>query len=142
MKERVIIVLIAIIIGLTVTTLGFFIYQSTKMLPNDEKQNISIKSPTPTAGSVNNIHLLIEEPKNEAVTNKRTIQVKGKTNSENTIIVSTNQEDVIANPSSDGSFSVSITIDAGTNKLMIKSISPNGEEKTEERTITFSTEDF
>lgn len=144
MKEKVIIIFIALIIGLFVTTIGFYLYQSTKTI--SEKVEVK-KTPTPIA-EISPIQqqsknfILIDEPNDEAVTNTRTIQVKGKTNPENTIVISSNSDESIGTASTDGSFSMSVTIDAGTNDLTIRAISPNGEEVKDERTISFSTEDF
>ncbi|RJQ24848.1 hypothetical protein C4577_06920 [Candidatus Parcubacteria bacterium] len=140
MKERIVIAFIALTIGLSLTTIGFFLYQSTKTISEKETKTIAQDIPTPTPKDTS--YLTISEPKNEDITNKRVIHVKGKTNSENVIIVSTNQEDVVAYPSSEGQFSLSITIDAGSNKLITRSISPQGFEKIDERVITFSTEEF
>lgn len=139
MKERIVIVFIAIALGLFVTTLIFFIYQQTKILPkNTPKSSNTVVKQTPA----DTILLSIDEPKNESITDRRTIQVKGKTNPENTIIVSTNQEDVVASPTTEGQFSISVTIDTGVNKILTRVITPSGEEKTDSRIISFSTEEF
>lgn len=138
MKERVVIVLIAIALGIFVTTLVFFIYQQTKIVPKTNTSANSKIKQTPKE----KYFLSIEEPKDESLTEKRTIEVKGKTNPENTILISTNQEDVVAMPASDGKFSATITIDAGANNLIVRSVTPEGEEKTDTRTVTFSTEEF
>lgn len=143
MKERAVIIFIAVIIGLLLTMIVFFIYQSTKVLPKEDKKTPSTQktiSPTPTP--LSGVYLVIEEPKDEAVIDKRTVEIKGKTNTDNTIIISTNQEDIVAKPNSQGNFSVSITIDAGTNKIVSRAITPNGEEVIDERTISFTTEEF
>ena len=138
MKERIVIVLIAIALGIFVTTLVFFIYQQTKILPKNASQTNSASKEKPQE----KYFLSIEEPKDESLTEKRTIEVKGKTNPGNTILISTNQEDVVATPTSDGKFSATITIDAGTNNLTTRSVTPDGEEKVDTRIVTFSTEDF
>ncbi len=143
MKERIIIVFIAVTLGILVTTVGYLIYQSTKVIPDT--------ADTPNKGSLlqsqetenkDGHYLKVNDPKNETVATTRTIQVKGETNPENTIVVSSNQEDVAVTPTANGSFSVSVTIDAGANKIITRSIAPNGETKTDERIVTFSSEDF
>lgn len=147
MKERLVIVLIAVILGLLITTAGYFIYQSTQGMPsNNNTPNISTTEteqnpPTPTP-LPSGLQLTIETPVNESISNKRTIDVKGKTNPNNTVIVSSNQEDVYATPTKDGSFSTSVTIDAGTNKIITRAVAPNGEEVTDTRVVTYSSEDF
>lgn len=139
MRERLVIVFIAIAIGLLLTTLVFFLYQQTKTIPQKVENVISGDVAKPTPGAT---YLVIEEPKDEALYDRRLIQVKGKTSPDNLIVVSTNQEDIVANPSSDGQFSVSITIAAGANKIVTRAISPNGESVQDTRIVTFSTEEF
>lgn len=142
MRERILIVFIAVAIGLIVTTLIFFLYQQTRTIPKTASSNGSSgnekANPTPQSSS----YLSVDQPTNESLLDRRLIQVKGRTHAGDTIIVSTNQEDVVAKPTSEGSFSVSITIDAGTNTITTRSIGPDGEEQQDKRTVTYSTEDF
>lgn len=140
MRERIVIVFIAIAIGLLITTLLFFLYQQTKTIPQKVSDRVTTTEPTPTPADA--VLLVIEQPTNEQITDRRSVQVKGKTNPGNTIIVSTNQEDVVAQPTKDGAFSVTVTIDAGTNKIVTRAIDQNGETKIDERIITFTTEEF
>src|SRR3989344_3858598 len=140
MRERVIIVFIAVAIGLLITTLVYFLYQQTKITPQrTTKSPISLQA-TPVPASA--VYLVVETPSDESISDRRSIQVKGETKSENIIIVSTNQEDVIAEPSADGKFSVTISIDAGSNKIVTRAVAPNGEETSDTRVITYSTEEF
>ena len=141
MRERIIIVFIAIAIGLLVTTLIYFLYQQTKSIPHKTSNlviNNQIPSPTPKSSQ----YLTINEPTDESISAKRTIQIKGRTNPNSTIIVSTNQEDVVGKSTSDGNFAVSVTIDTGSNKIIVRSISDDGVEAQGTRVITYSTEEF
>ncbi len=140
MREKVIIVFIAIAIGLLVTTLIFFLYQQTKNIPQKSNHVTAINDVTPTPKS--SLYLVVNSPTDESISDRRSIQVKGKANPGTTIVVSTNQEDVVANPSNDGNFSVTITIDAGANRIITRAIGENGEEAQDTRVVTFSTEDF
>lgn len=139
MKERIVIVFIAVALGLFVTTIGFLLYQQTKVLPKGTGVNPGVIK---QQDDKNKLYLTVEQPANESLTDKRTVIIAGKTNPENTITASTNQEDIVATPSKDGSFSISITIDTGSNKLVTRAISPTGEEKSDVRVITYSQEDF
>ena len=138
MRERIVIVFIAIAIGLLVTTLIFFLYQQTKTIP--QKTINTLGSPTKTPSQ--DVYLAVEAPQDEQISDRRSIQVKGKTDSDNTIIVSTNIEDEVVKPTSDGRFSVTITIDAGANVIVTRAINPAGEEMVDRRVVTFSTEEF
>jgi len=140
MRERVIIVFIAVAIGLLITTLVYFLYQQTKITPQRTTNSPISLQATPVPASA--VYLVVEAPSDESISDRRSIQVKGETKSENIIIVSTNQEDVIAEPSADGKFSVTISIDAGSNKIVTRAIAPNGEETSDTRVITYSTEEF
>lgn len=138
MRERIVIVFIAIAIGLLVTTLIFFLYQQTKTIP--QKTINTLRGPTTTPPA--KVYLAVETPVDEQISDRRSIQVKGKTDPDNTIIVSSNIEDEVVKPTSDGRFSVTITIDAGANVLVTRAIAPTGEETEDKRVITFSTEEF
>ena|SRR3989304_717937 len=138
MRERIVIVFIAIAIGLLVTTLIFFLYQQTKTIPQKTINTLT----GPTKAPSQDVYLVIDVPQDEQISDRRSIQVKGRTDPSNIIIVSTNIEDEVVNPTSDGRFSVTITIDAGANILITRAIAPSGEETVDRRVITFSTEKF
>lgn len=141
MKERLVIIIIAIVAGLFITSAGFFIYQATKKTVDSPGQNIGGNA-APTPMPENGLYVKIAEPADEFITNKRTLQIKGSTNPTNTIIVSTNQEDVTAKPTNDGQFSVTIEIDAGANIVITRAIAPNGDSVEDTRVITYSAEEF
>src|SRR3989344_683063 len=91
MRERILIVFIAIAIGLIITTLVYLLYQQTKTIPSKAPGASSmnkIKPPTPTLAPG---YLMISSPADNAVVDKRSIQIKGKTHAEDTLIASTNQ---------------------------------------------------
>lgn len=140
MRERIVIVFIAIAIGLLTTTLVFFLYQQTKTIPQKSISKSSGNFPSPTPQ--NKVYLSIDEPKDESLAERRSIQVKGRTNAQNTIIISTNVEDLIVKPTTDGKFSATITIDPSSNEIVTRSIHPDGQEVQDVRVITFNTEEF
>lgn len=140
MRERLMIVFVAVFIGLIVTTLVFFLYQQTKSIPgsaNDPKPISQIKT-----DEAENSRFKIDSPQNESLLDRRLIQVKGRTDPTDIIIVSSNQEDVVAHPASDGKFSVSITIDAGANIIFTRSINKSGAEVQDTRIVTYSVDEF
>jgi hypothetical protein len=142
MKERFIIIFVAIIAGLFITSAGFFIYQSTKKgddTPIAKKVKTEEKDPIPTDGS---LFIRVTEPNDESLTEKRTLTVKGSTNPDNIIVVSTNLQDVEAKPNQDGEFSVAVDIDAGANELITRAIAPDGSSTQDIKTVTYSTDDF
>lgn len=140
MKERLIIIVLAVVSGLVITTVVFFVYQNFINGSNsakDAQTNLDV-TPSPIQNSL----LEILEPADGSLTDNRTISVKGVTNPENVVIISTNQEDNSGKPTPDGNFSITVTIDAGANFLVVRSISPTGEEIKKEIVVTYNTEEF
>lgn len=142
MKERLIIIFVAIVAGLFITSAGFFIYQSTKKI-NDTPTTTQTITVTPQQNKdESGLFITVSEPKDESLTNKRTLSIKGSSNPENLIVISTNLEDIQIKPSRDGDFSATIDIDAGANELRTRAIAPNGNSVEDIRTVTYSTEEF
>jgi len=142
MKERLIIIFVAIVAGLFITSAGFFIYQSTKKINDTPANNITVTI-TPTEGeNPTGLYVKIQEPQDEILSNKRTLTIKGTTNPENIIVVSTNLEDIQIKPTSEGQFSSTIDIDACANEIRTRAIDPTGNSVEDVRTFTYSTEEF
>lgn len=145
MKERIIIVFVAVVVGLVLTTVGYLIYQTlqnpTQNKPSDATDQ-TINQPTLSPTPDMSFYVTITEPKNEAITNKRTITVSGNTNPGNTVIISSNQDDVVAEPKEDGSFSTTITINAGSNIIVARAMNGNGDIVEQSSVVTFVAEDF
>lgn len=146
MKERIVIVFIATLLGLLLTTAGYFIYQtatSYSQKTSADNSPINLQAQNDNAEKERQEEALsISSPTDEAVVDKRTLEITGKTYAENTVVISSNNEDVVGTPARDGNFSITITIDAGVNKIVTRSISPDGEEIVDERIVTYSTEEF
>ncbi|MBI5044525.1 MAG: hypothetical protein HZC02_01235 [Candidatus Levybacteria bacterium] len=139
--ERIILSLIAIFVGLLVAGGAFYIYQMTKQIPDDQADTITIKShPTPTPRSAN--FLSIESPKNESIVENKTITITGKTVPKSTIIVSTVSSDQVVKPSAAGNFSLTQVIDTGVNLVTVTAIFPDGNQQTQQRIVSYVTEDF
>lgn len=141
--EKIILSLVAIIVGLGAAGVAFYLYQMTKTVPASKTQGISIQNqitPTPTPNTRN--FLTVENPKDESVSSSKTITISGKTEPGATIIVSTENNDQVVNAASNGDFTLTNAIDSGTNVIQITAVFTNGEEKKVIRTVTYSTESF
>jgi hypothetical protein len=141
--ERVILSFIAVVIGLIAAGVAFYFYQMTKVVPAQEAKPVTLgekiaPSPTPQ----NDLLLTIDSPQNEEVFDKKVISVTGKTESNATIIISSEGADQVVTPATNGNFSATQTIPDGTTLLTITAIASSGKEKQITRTVTFSTEDF
>lgn len=142
--EKVILSIIGVFFGLLVAGSAFYFYKSManqakktdKKIAGINTTKAPIPSPTPS------FFLNIDNPKDESVTDNKTVSISGKTIPGATIIISTASDDQVLNPSSQGDFSTTETIDTGENQLLLTAIAPNGEEVKKMVIVTYSTESF
>lgn len=140
-KERILLSFIATLIGILVTSVAFYLYQSTKTVRSSKIKTITIATPTPTPFK-SSFFLNILKPEDESIVNKKVITVSGNTAADATIIILTPIDEVVAIPSANGDFSTTVDIDDGQNIIEISAIKPNGDEIKTEKTITYSLEEF
>nr|MBI5455882.1 hypothetical protein [Candidatus Levybacteria bacterium] len=138
-QERVILSFIMVVIGLLVAGVGFYFYQTTKIVSTNSSALIK---PTPTETPKSTIFLSINTPTNEEVVSSKTLIVSGKTIPEATVVIVTNSDQLVIKPSSQGDFSTTITLGNDQNLIRIHALSPNGEIATVEKTVTYSTSSF
>ena len=138
--EKIVISFIAVFVGILFAGIAFYFYQSTKVIPDSKIKTISITPPTPTPKAT--IYLMLTSPKNGDVFDKKIVNVSGKTIPGSLVIISSEGSDEVVYPSSVGDFSSTITINDGGNMISITAIAPNGEQISQTRTVTFSTESF
>lgn len=139
--ERVLLAILAVVIGLLVAGAAFFLYENTKK--NPPPNNIKTASiPTPTPTPKPSIFLTVDQPKDEEVVSKKIITISGKTTKDATIAVLTNNDEQVLTPTGTGNFSTTTTIEDGQNLIEITAIGENGESASILRVITFSTEEF
>lgn len=141
--EKVLLSFVAVLVGLVAAGGAFYLYQATRTLPAVKAKPIAIV-PTPTPAPLSDkAHLfVVEDPKNEAVFDKRLITVSGKTVSGAVINVTTEDSDQVAKAADNGNFTFTHTIPEGTTIMHIMAIFPDGTQKQEMRTVTFSSESF
>lgn len=140
-SEKIILSFIAIVIGILVAGVGFYLYQSTKTVKITKTISIT-PAPTSPAYKKSSLFLSIDYPVNEEVTDKKVITVSGKTIPDATVLISTPSEDDVVTPTKTGNFSTSMLIQDDENQIEITAIAPSGEETKAVKTVTFSTEDF
>jgi len=139
-QERVILSFIMVLIGLLVAGALFYFYQSTKNV-SPSTTNITIRN-TPTPTPQPKVYLTLNQFTDEQVVTDKTFTISGKANPEATIIVITDGGQEVLQPTSQGDFSTTVTLDDGENIIQIQSILPGGETTKIQRTVTYSTEDF
>lgn len=140
--EKIVLAFIAALFGLIAAFIGFYFYQSTKVV-QPTKTTLSAQSrPTAEPTSDSSFFLSVDNPSDESVQTTKTLTVSGKTTPDATVIVLTPTDQQVVQPSNSGTFSVSTTIGDGANVVEVTAISPSGEEHKESRTVTYSTESF
>ena len=141
--EKVVLSFVAILVGLIAAGIAFYLYQATKTIPPSQTKPVAIVISPTRAPLSDNEHLLkIDSPRNEEVFDKKLITVSGKTVSGSSLVVSTEDNDQVVKPAGSGDFTLTTTIPDGTSVMHITVIFPDGTEKNESRTVTFSTENF
>jgi hypothetical protein len=139
-KEKIILSFIAVAIGLIIAGAVYYFYQTSKVLPVSEQKTITVRKPTPALQGT--IFLSVTKPSNEAVFKGKVITVSGKTANDATIVILTESDQQVIKPTSVGDFSTTVNIDNGQNIIRITAVSKTGEQKTVEKVVTYSTEDF
>jgi hypothetical protein len=141
--EKVVLSFVAVLVGLIAAGIAFYLYQATRTVPASQTKPLAV-APTPTATQpTDEEHLLqIDNPKDESVSDKKLITISGKTVKGSTIVITTEDGDQVVKPADNGNFTTTQSIPDGTSLLYITAIFPDGSEKKETRTVTFSTESF
>jgi hypothetical protein len=139
-QERVILSFVAVLIGLLAAGLAFYFYQSTKTVSSSNQVTVNVPTPTPTPKPA--VYISLSNPNDESVVTSKTLTVSGKTNPNATIIIYTTDGQQVIQPSSQGDFSTTLTLNDGENLLKLMAVLPGGETTTLQRTVTYSTEDF
>ena len=139
-QERVILSFIMVVIGLLVAGVAFYIYQGTKSVPGS-KTSILVASPTPTPINTS-VYLNVDSPTDESIVDNKTVTVSGKTTPDATIVIMTNSDQKVIQPSEQGDFSSTIIITGGVNLIQITALGSDGQSATVQKTITYSIEDF
>jgi hypothetical protein len=139
-QERIILSFIMVLIGLLVAGVAFYFYQGTKTISNP-KTTVVVVTPSPTP-IANSVYLNVNSPTDESVTDNKTVTVAGQTTPNATIVIITNSDQEVLQPSGQGDFSTTVTIADGENLIRITTFAADGQSTSIQRTITYSTEDF
>lgn len=139
--EKIILSFIATLFGLLVAGIAFYLFQTTKTVPNTNTKAASIIiSPAPTP--LPSVSLVLDQPKDEEVVDNKTLIVSGKTQGNAIIIIILDSLEDVVTPAANGSFSTTVNLSDGQNVLEVISIAPNGESMRVKKTVTYSEEEF
>jgi hypothetical protein len=139
-KEKIILSFIAVAVGLIIAGVAYYFYQTSKIIPTNKQQTVTVKKPTPAPQGT--LFLSVLEPADEKVLTEKVVAVSGKTLNDATIVIITENDQQVIKPTAVGNFATTVNIESGQNIIKITAFSKNGEQKTIERTVTYSTEDF
>ncbi len=138
-KEKIILSIVAIFIGILAASLIFYFYQGTKVLSPQNQKTVSVK-PVETPKPL--VLLVVDEPKDENIYDTKIIKVTGKTDPDAMIVILTKNSEDVLNPTKDGDFSTTVTLDNGANLIQITAVAKNGDTNTIEKTVSYSNENF
>ena len=139
-KEKFVLILVATIVGLLVAGIAFYLYQTTREIPNTKIKKIAVLEPTATPKP--SIFADITSPSDESVSSNALITISGKTVPNAKFIITSPIDQSSGIASSQGDFSTTINLGSDQNVLKITVIAPNGETITKTVTVTYSTQDF
>jgi hypothetical protein len=140
--EKVILSFVAVFVGLIAAGVAFYLYQTTKVIPDQSKPTatkVAIQAtPTPSGSDT----FTVDTPQDEQVFDKKLITIKGTTVKGAVVTVSTDNTDQVVQPADNGSFTLTQTIPDGTSVVQVSAIFPDGTQKSINKTVTFSTANF
>lgn len=139
-KEKVVLSFIGIAIGLLFAGVAFYFYQSTKVINTNKDVKKAVISPAKAPKE--SLYLVISEPTDEQVVNKKVVTLAGQTIPGATVLIITKAGAEVVKPTTMGAFSTTLTLEDGENLIRLVAYGQNGETTMVSRVITFSTEDF
>lgn len=140
--EKVILSFVAVFVGLVAAGVAFYLYQSTKVVPNDQVKpaNTTVNKQQTTQPTSDVFS--VDAPQDEQVFDKKLITIKGTAVKGATITISTTDGDQVVQPADNGDFTTTQTIPDDTSVIEFTAIFPDGTQKKIDRTVTFSTASF
>jgi len=140
--EKVILSFVAVFVGLIAAGIAFYLYQTTKVIPEQTKPSatqVAVQAtPTPSGSDT----FTIDAPQDEQTFDKKLITIKGTAVKGAIITISTDDDDQVVQPADNGSFTTTQTIPDGTSVINFNAIFPDGTQKSIVKTVTFSTANF
>lgn len=139
--ERIVLSVIAILIGLFVAGIVFYFFQMAGKKTTEKSQTVAIL-PTPTVSS-DIADISISSPDEDEITlDSKSVKLIGRAPIGTTVVISQESGQDVVIPDSKGEFSKTLTLDDGVNLIHITALHPNGKSESIIRTISYSTETF
>ena len=140
--EKVILSFVAVFVGLIAAGIAFYLYQTTKVMPEQSKSPASTVTVQATPAASGTDSFTVDTPQDEQVFDKKLINIKGTAMKGALVTISTDDVDQVVQPADNGVFTLTQTIPDGTSVVEISVIFPDGTQKKIDRTVTFSKANF
>lgn len=97
-----------------------------------------VATPTPSTDNSDN-KIIVISPENETIVSNSQLTVKGTTNPNSTVVVSTPIDSYYSSSDEKGNFSLNVEIESGANQIQIDSIDTDDNQITSQFLVTYST---
>ncbi|HEX7017888.1 MAG TPA: hypothetical protein VF209_03210 [Patescibacteria group bacterium] len=132
-------IIFAIILGLAVGLLVVYGIYRSRQAPLSSDQNVNLTtSPSPLAEEVGN--LVLHSPEDEIIVDKAEVAVTGTTDPQAFVVIFVNDVEHITTADASGNFSVNVTLETGSNVIIVYSLNEDGKKTIQERVVTFTTQ--
>lgn len=135
-KELFLAILIGLLVGLIIV---FGVYRTKIIFTPKNKSTTLEASPSPEASADVISNLVIHSPLNETIQDEESVTIAGSTNNNEFVVILVNEEEFITTADESGNFSISTTLEPGSNIIQINSINEDGKLTTEELTVIYIT---
>lgn len=132
--------LLAVLIGLTVGLVIVFGFYRTRILLTPKNQTTNLESsPAPDSALESLTNLVVHSPLDESIQESPEVTIAGTTNNNEFVVILVNDQDFVTTADDSGNFSVSATLEAGSNIIQVKSLNEDGQVTTKELTVIYTT---
>lgn len=94
----------------------------------------------PVTSAPKTLRIDLDQPEENLLSFMPSIIVSGKTGPKNTVLISTDTNDLVIESKADGSFSTVLNLDEGINKIVAVVFDATGDSRSAERTVYYSKE--
>ena len=139
-KEKIILSIAALVLGIIFATAAFFIYQTTRQIDPSSIKKITINNKD--AVDESKMFVTVEGPLDEQVLDDKNIKIVGKTFPNSSIVTLTEDREEAGVAAGNGKFTLDFTLSTGETIINVIAVSKEGEMAKDTIVITYSTEEF
>lgn len=133
-KQFIVSHLLVLVVGLTFLFGLFYILN----IQYQKSNNPFLNGPVTTLPKT--LRLDLDHPDDMSLTFESSILVSGKTIPARQVLIFTDSQDLVLTPKNDGSFSVSLNLTEGENRIVAVVFDATGDSRSSERTVFYSKE--